>query len=153
MSTWGGGSTGAQGYPRMLHGKGRGGGGWNRVQAGRVCGQEAVKHSEVREVPETGRGSEGSGGSAVGPLSSLASDLQAGLALPSAILVNCFASVEASVTPLSGQDPQPAQPTLCLLREAPLVWAHGLAVSQPGDHWLGLPLHTDAHGNILAFSY
>lgn len=23
----------------------------------------------------------------------------------------------------------------------------------PGDHWLGLPLHTDAHGNILAFSY
>lgn len=37
-------------------------GGWNRVQAGRVCGQEAVKHSEVREVPETGRGSEGSGG-------------------------------------------------------------------------------------------
>lgn len=47
-------------------------GGWNRVQAGRVCGQEAVKHSEVREVPETGRSSEGSGGSAVGPLSSLA---------------------------------------------------------------------------------
>lgn len=61
----------------------------------------------------------------------LTSDLQAGLALPSAILVNCFASVEASVTPLRGQDPQPAQPTLCLLREAPLVWAHGLAVSQP----------------------
>lgn len=29
-------------------------GGWNSVQAGRVCGQEAVKHSEVREVPETG---------------------------------------------------------------------------------------------------
>lgn len=47
-------------------------GGWNRVQVGRVCGQEAVKHSEVREVPETGRSSEGSGGSAVGPLSSLA---------------------------------------------------------------------------------
>lgn len=30
------------------------GGGWDRVRAGRVCGQEAVKHSEVREVPETG---------------------------------------------------------------------------------------------------
>lgn len=34
--------------------EGEGRGGWNRVQAGRVCGQEAVKHSEVREVPETG---------------------------------------------------------------------------------------------------
>lgn len=46
------------GYPRMLHKVERGGNGklgqgpgrW----AGRVCGQEAVKHSEVREVPETG---------------------------------------------------------------------------------------------------
>lgn len=62
MSTWGEG--GPQG-PRATPGAARereGRGGWNRVQAGRVCGQEAVKHSEVREVPETGRGSEGSGG-------------------------------------------------------------------------------------------
>lgn len=39
--------------PGCCVGKG-GEGGWNRAQAGRVCGQEAVKHSEVREVPETG---------------------------------------------------------------------------------------------------
>lgn len=37
---------------RCVGGEGRGG--WDRVRAGRVCGQEAVKHSEVREVPETG---------------------------------------------------------------------------------------------------
>lgn len=61
----------------------------------------------------------------------LTSDLQAGLTLPSAILVNRFASVEASIAALSGQDPKPAQPTLCLLCEAPLVRTHGLAVSQP----------------------
>lgn len=60
------------GLPQDAAREREGRGGWNRVQAGRVCGQEAVKHSEVREVPETGRGSEGSGGSAVGPLSSLA---------------------------------------------------------------------------------
>lgn len=61
----------------------------------------------------------------------LTSDLQARLALPSAILVNRFASVEAGVAPLGCQDPKPAQPALCLLGEAPLVRAHGLAVPQP----------------------
>lgn len=35
----------------------------------------------------------------------LTSDLQAGLALPSAIFVDCLASVETSITPLSSQDP------------------------------------------------
>lgn len=61
----------------------------------------------------------------------LTSDLQAGLTLPSAILINGFASVEASIAALSGQDPKPTQSTLCLLRKAPLVGTHGLAVSQP----------------------
>lgn len=47
---------GPMGYPRVLHGLGR-----EREagispgrRAGWVCGQEAEKHSEVREVPETG---------------------------------------------------------------------------------------------------
>lgn len=56
MSTWGRrvrrGPWLFQDAARGRGGEGRGG--WNRVQAGRVCGQEAVKHSEVREVPETG---------------------------------------------------------------------------------------------------
>lgn len=59
----------------------------------------------------------------------LTSDLQAGLTLPSAILVDCLAGVEPSVTPLSSQDPQPAEPTLGLLGKAPLVWAHRLTIS------------------------
>lgn len=39
------------------------------------------------------------------------------------------------------------------------AWSGGsrqVAISgyySPGDHGFGLPLHTDAHGNILAFSY
>lgn len=61
----------------------------------------------------------------------LTSDLQAGLALPSAIFIDCLASVETSITPLSSQDPQPAEPTLGLLCKAPLVWAHGLPIPQP----------------------
>lgn len=32
-------------------------------------------------------------------------------------------------------------------------WQVVVSCYSPGDHWLGLPLHTDAHGNILAFSY
>lgn len=61
----------------------------------------------------------------------LTSDLQAGLTLPSAILVDGLAGVEASIAPLGSQDPQAAEPTLRLLGEAPLVWAHGLTISQP----------------------
>lgn len=52
-----GGSTGApMGYPRVLYGLGREGehGLCPGRRAGWVCGQEAVKHSEVQEVPETG---------------------------------------------------------------------------------------------------
>lgn len=50
------GPQGPRGYPRVLHWLGRGGeaGMGPGQQAGWVCGQEAVKHSEVREVPETG---------------------------------------------------------------------------------------------------
>lgn len=77
------------------------------------------------------RSGPGQGGWGHGEWDVLTSDLQAGLALPSAVLIHCFASVEASVAPLGGQDPQPAQPPLRLLGEAPLVWAHGLAVPQP----------------------
>lgn len=44
------------GYPRVLYGLGREG--EHGLCPGRrarwVCGQEAVKHSEVQEVPETG---------------------------------------------------------------------------------------------------
>lgn len=61
----------------------------------------------------------------------LTSDLQAGLALPGAIFVDCLASVETSITPLRSQDPQPAEPTLGLLCKAPLVWAHRLPIPQP----------------------
>lgn len=47
---------GPMGYPRVLHRVGRKGeaGISPGRRAGWVCGQEAVKHSEVREVPETG---------------------------------------------------------------------------------------------------
>lgn len=43
-------------YPRVLYGLGREGehGLCPGRRAGWVCGQEAVKHSEVQEVPETG---------------------------------------------------------------------------------------------------
>lgn len=61
----------------------------------------------------------------------LTSDLQAGLTLPSAIFVDRLASVETSISPLSSQDPQPAEPTLGLLCKAPLVWAHRLPIPQP----------------------
>lgn len=61
----------------------------------------------------------------------LTSDLQAGLALPSAIFVDRLASVETSIAPLSSQDPQAAEATFCLLCKAPLVWAHGLPIPQP----------------------
>lgn len=61
----------------------------------------------------------------------LTSDLQAGLTLPSAIFVDRLASVETSISPLSSQDPQPAEPTLGFLCKAPLVWAHRLPIPQP----------------------
>lgn len=50
------GLQGPVGYPGVLLGEGKGGkaGTGPGQQAGWVCGQEAVKHSEVREVPETG---------------------------------------------------------------------------------------------------
>lgn len=57
ISTWGGRiHRGPMGYPRVLYGLGREGehGLCPGRRAGWVCGQEAVKHSEVQEVPETG---------------------------------------------------------------------------------------------------
>lgn len=67
----------------------------------------------------------------VGSGGGLTSDLQAGLTLPCTVLVHRLAGVESGISPLSCQDAKPAKATLCFLCKTSLVWAHGLAVSQP----------------------
>lgn len=106
--------------------------------------QWPLPHSSCRALEPAGPS-----GSWVTYLGSFTSDLQLGLALLGAILVDGLAGVEASVSVLRCQDVQCEESphSLCLLRMVPAAILHWLPVSQPAPDrsraaWSYLTLHT-----------